>query len=274
MSTYVLPVLFTALVWWFATGAILFLDRLSPRTFPWSFAGATGVAAAALYGLAVTRTHATTGGAYCAFACAVAVWGWIEMSFLMGFITGPRRHACAPGCSGWSHFRHGVEALLYHELAIGLLSVAVVGLVWGGPNQVGAWAFVILWGMRESAKLNLFLGVANLGESFLPPHLSYLSSFFRRRRMNALLPASVVAGTVLAILQVLVAADPLAVGFGRTGATLLATLLTLGVIEHLALVVPVRIEALWRLLDRSAPATGNGEMRTVVAIRGQIEDPV
>ncbi len=26
-----------------------------------------------------------------------------------------------------------------------------------------------LWGMRQSAKLNVFLGVLNLGEQFFPP---------------------------------------------------------------------------------------------------------
>ncbi len=93
--------------------------------------------------------------------------------------------------------------------------------------------------------------------------------------MNALLPVSVLAGSVLAIMQVLAAHDPAADAFERTGATLLATLLTLGVIEHLALVVPVRIEALWRLLDRPAPqASENSEKRPAVAIRGQLEEPV
>jgi putative photosynthetic complex assembly protein 2 len=271
MSPYLGPVLFTAFVWWFATGLILFLDRLSPRTFPWSFAGATGVAAVALYGLAASASIATPAGAYCAFACAVAVWGWIEMSFLTGFITGPRRHGCPQGCSGWAHFGHGVSALLYHEIAIALLSVAVIGLTWGGPNRVGAWAFIVLWGMRESSKLNLFLGVLNLGESFLPPHLAYLGSFFRRRRMNALLPVSVAVGAALALYEGRVASDATVSAFGRTGATLLATLLTLGVLEHLALVIPVRIERLWRLVDRDS---GDAQRRGAVALRARIEEPV
>jgi putative photosynthetic complex assembly protein 2 len=274
MSPYVGPVLFTAFVWWFATGLILFLDRLSPRTFPWSFAGTTVLAAAALYGLAESRSHATVAGAYCAFACAVGVWGWIEMSFLTGFVTGPRRHGCPAGCSGWAHFTHGVAALLYHELAIALLSVAVLGLTWGGPNRVGAWAFIVLWGMQESAKLNLFLGVVNLGESFLPPHLAYLGSFFRRRRMNALLPVSVAVGAGLAVFEGMRAADPSIDAFGRTGATLLATLLALGAIEHVALVVPVRIERLWRMLDRAPATDDTREARSAVPIRARIEEPV
>jgi putative photosynthetic complex assembly protein 2 len=136
---------------------------------------------------------------------------------------------------------------------------------------VGAWAFIVLWGMRESSKLNLFLGVLNLGESFLPPHLAYLGSFFRRRRMNALLPVSVAVGGALALYEGLQASDPTASAFGRTAATLLATLLTLGVLEHLALVVPVRIERLWRLVDRES---GDAEHRSAVALRARIEEPV
>ena len=36
--------------------------------------------------------------------------------------------------------------------------------------------------MRQSAKLNVFLGVRNLSEEFLPQHLHYLQSYFTRSR--------------------------------------------------------------------------------------------
>jgi putative photosynthetic complex assembly protein 2 len=44
------------------------------------------------------------------------------------------------------------------------------------PNQVGTGTFAVLWVMRISAKLNLFLGVRNLSEELLPPHLAYLGA--------------------------------------------------------------------------------------------------
>ena len=56
--------------------------------------------------------------------------------------------------------------------------------------------------MRESAKLNLFLGVRNLSEEFLPAHLAYLQSYFRRRSMNMLFPFSVTVSTVFRSISV------------------------------------------------------------------------
>jgi putative photosynthetic complex assembly protein 2 len=51
-------------------------------------------------------------GAYCAFTCAVLIWGWLEMSIYMGYVTGLRIHHCHHGCSGWRHFGHAVMASL------------------------------------------------------------------------------------------------------------------------------------------------------------------
>jgi len=39
MATYGLPILFTLALWWVSTIAILYLDGLPRRTFPWSIAG-------------------------------------------------------------------------------------------------------------------------------------------------------------------------------------------------------------------------------------------
>lgn len=250
---YALPVAATAFAWWGATGVIAFLDGLPRRTFGASLCGATFVLLASLYGLWATRADASVGAAYLAFACGLGVWAWLEISFLMGFVTGPRRHACPKGCGGGKHFVHAVEAILWHELAILAGAVAVVALAWHGTNRYGALAFLLLWGMRTSAKLNMFLGVRNLGESFLPDHLRYLLSFFRRRAMNLLFPVSIAAGTWITVYFVrgaLGAQDD----FTAVGHTLLATLAALGVLEHWLLVLPLPGDALWRwtLEDRAA----------------------
>ena len=65
-------------------------------------------------------------GAYTAFTCAIVVWGWLEMSFLMGFITGPRKHACLECCSGWRHFLHASQAIIFNELATLAGAVAIL----------------------------------------------------------------------------------------------------------------------------------------------------
>ena len=78
------------------------------------------------------------------------IWGWHEMSFLLGFVTGSRREACAGGCRGWRHFWHATQAILHHELAIAATAVVMVALTWGGANQVGLWTFLVLWVMRSA----------------------------------------------------------------------------------------------------------------------------
>jgi putative photosynthetic complex assembly protein 2 len=246
MAAYALPVLFALFVWWFSTGVILYLDGLPRRTFGWSMAGATGLLAAALYGLAIGSGDASVAGAYLAFTCGVLIWGWHEISFLMGFVTGPRTHACPDGCAGWRHFGHGVQAILYHELAILATAAVVVGLTWGGANQVGTWTFMILWGMRLSAKLNLFFGVPNLHHEFLPEHLQYLRSFLNKRPMNLLFPVSVTGSSLIALVVVQGAVAHHASAFQTAGGLLLATLLALAILEHWFLALPLPDAALWR----------------------------
>ena len=253
MAQYAYPALYALFVWWFSTGVIILLDNLPPRTFRWSMLGGTAIFAVCLYRLAVGGADTSLAGAYAAFTYAVLAWGWHEMSFFMGYVTGPRRTACPHGCAGPKHFWHGVEACLYHELAI----IGTAGVIWwsqwDAPNQVGLWTFLLLWGMRTSAKLNFFLGVLNLGEQFLPPHLAYIKSFLRQRPMNLLLPLSVTVGTVIGTVLVGRAAAPGVTEPAAAGLTFLITMLGLAVIEHWVLVLPLPFEKLWTWVLRLRP---------------------
>ena len=109
----------------------------------------------------------------------------------------------------------------------------------GGPES--AEAAVV---MRVSAKLNLYLGVRNLALDFLPPHLLYLGSYFRQRRFNALMPASLLGGSAMVawLLQGAAATE----GGIRVAHVLLAALLVLALVEHLMLVLPMQPSTLWR----------------------------
>jgi putative photosynthetic complex assembly protein 2 len=246
MSLYGLPVLYTLFVWWFSTGAILYLDGLPKRTYRWSMAAASVALAGAIYGLVRTSGDTTVAGAYISFTCGVIVWGWQEMSFLMGFLTGPRRAPCPADAGPWQRFSFATQTMLYHELGLLGSAAAVAAASWGGQNQVGMWTFMVLWVMRQSAKLNLFLGVRNLNEEFLPPHVRYLQTYFTRKPMNLLFPVSVTAATVVAALlwRRLLAPDTGA--FEATGLTFVGMLLTLAILEHWFLVLPIPAEALWK----------------------------
>lgn len=243
--SYLWPILFALFVWWFSTGAIIYLDGLPRRTFKWSMLGATALFAAALQGFWASATDTSVTGAYMAFAAALIAWGWHEISFYMGYVTGPRKHACEPGCGGWVHFGHALKVSLWHELAIVVSFGAILLLTWGSLNRIGIWTFLILWWMHESARLNVFLGVRNLNAHFLPPHLAYLGSFLRKRAMNPLFPVSVTISTaVCAVLvtEAAFAADP----FDQAGYTLLATMMALAILEHWFLVLPIPAEAMWK----------------------------
>ena len=252
ISHYAYPVAFVLFVWWFSTGAILYLDGLPRRTFRFTLAGSTIVLGAALAGLSVSSNDMSVAGAYCAFTCAVLVWGWQEVAFLLGYVTGSRRSACPPGASGSTRLRYALQVVSHHELALVVLAAAVYFVTLDGTNQTGLWTYLVLWIMRQSAKLNVFLGVRNLNESFLPPHLKYLESYFARRPMNALFPWSVTLSTVFAV-----GAWQTAIGFHGDAAAVArvafpATMLALAILEHWFLVVPLPSEALWKwgLLSR------------------------
>jgi hypothetical protein len=126
------------------------------------------------------------------------------------------------------------------------MGVLIANLTWGQPNQVGTWTFAVLWAMRTSAKLNLFLGVRNLSEEFLPAHLAYLQSYFRRRPMNLLFPLSVTVPTLIAIGMAVAALEPATLEPARVGLLLVTAMLALAIIEHWMLVLPLPTSALWR----------------------------
>jgi len=252
MSEFGGPVLFALLLWWSSTGAVLYLVGLPHPTFRWSMIGATGLAAASVAGLIVLADVTTLWGAYLGFACGLGLWAWHEMSFLFGFVTGPRRLAADTQAAGWRRFRNALATLLYHELAILVTAVALAWLLWDAANQVGLWAFLLLWIMRLSAKLNIFLGVPNMNEEFLPAHLGFLRSYFRKRAMNALFPISVTIGT-LAFLWLLRRGFAFeASAFEAASCLMLAAMLALAVLEHWFLVLPVPDAALWRWAMPSA----------------------
>jgi putative photosynthetic complex assembly protein 2 len=263
---YLLPALFAVFIWWSSTGIIIYLDGLPRHTFRWSILGMTALLSCALYGLASSSTDATPGGAYLAFTCGLVVWAWLEMTFYMGTLTGPRRIPCAQGCGGWRHFGHALQVSLYHEIAI-LVAAAVVGaLTWTGTNQVGLWTFIVLWWMHQSARLNVFFGVPNLNEHFLPEHLSYLKSFFTKKPMNLLFPISVTVSTVVTALLVQATAAASSGSFEAVGLTFLAAIMALAVLEHWFLVLPLPAEALWNWGMKSR---SSGEPHSAVAGNGR-----
>ncbi len=245
MQHFLYPALFALFVWWFSTGAIIFLDQLPRRTFKYSMVGATVVLLASFWGMAASAHDTSLAGAYCAFSCGLLAWGWQEISFYMGFVTGPRTAPCPEGCRGGAHFIHAIQTSLWHELAIIAAALVVTAITWGQPNHVGLWTFMVLWWMHQSAKLNVFLGVRNLNEEFLPDHLAFLRSFLTKKPMNLLFPVSVTVSTVICVVMWERATAPGATHFTQAGGTFVATMMALAIIEHWFLVLPLPSATLW-----------------------------
>jgi len=245
MTLYVWPSLFALFVWWFSTGAIMYLDGLPRRTFIYSMMGATASLAVALFYVGQSAHDTTLHGAYVGFAAGVFAWGWQEISFYMGFVTGPRKAVCPEGCSGWAHFIHAIETSLWHELAIIASAIVVVALSWHQPNKVAMWTFMVLWWMHQSAKLNVFLGVRNLNEEFLPEHLAFLKGFLTKKPMNLLFPVSITLSMVICTIMWQRATATGASAFDRSAYTFIGTMMALAIIEHWFLVLPLPAQKLW-----------------------------
>lgn len=256
------PLLFAALMWFVGTAAIVWLDSRPRATFAFSLTVA-GVLALAAVGL--VRHIAGDGSrqaAYAGFAAAIVIWGWHEMSFLMGFVAGPNRAECPAGARGWQRFAAATATVIHHELAIAATAIALFALTWGGANQTAPLTFLLLFVMRLSAKFNLYLGVPNLSDEVFPDHLAYLKSYFHKAWMNALFPFSIALGLALAAWGWIAASAALPGSGAAASGMMLAGLAALAVIEHLFLVLPLRDARMWQW----ASATTNRPARVAAIL--------
>ena len=240
------PALYAMLLWWFSTGVILALDHMPRKTHPWSMAGATLVLFGALWAIGASAGDASATGVYTAFTAALLVWGWQEMSYYMGFLSGPKPVACAPSLRGFDRFFAALATSLWHEFAIVLGGLAILVLTWGKPNHFALCTYATLVLMNASARLNMFLGVRNLNAEFLPPHLSYLACFLTKKPMNLLFPFSVSLGTIAVALMGRAALSETVMAHEIVGYSLLASLTALAVLEHWFLILPLPSAALWQ----------------------------
>lgn len=237
---------YTVFVWWFCTGVIFFLDGLPKRTYWVSIGAATFIAVCAIIGVIASSRVDSATNAYVAFTCAVLIWGWQEMLFLMGVLAGPSKAPLPEGVSESIRFKLATRSVIHHELALFGVGILLLLVTWRSPNQVGGATYMLLWLMRLSAKLNLFVGVRNTYAHLLPAHIAYLGSYFRQRTTVSkfFVGSTSLAALLTTVLWLLVASES-SLLLSQTGATLLASLMTLAVIEHFFLVLPIPMERLW-----------------------------
>ena len=144
MGALAIAVPYVLFVWWFSTGTVLFLVGPSERHGGLLKCVAAILFAGALLGVAVSSQETTSAGAYCVFTCAVLLWGAVEISFLAGWVTGPRPEPCPRGCATADRLWYALQAIAYHELALIGTAVLVYAVTAGAPNQLGWWTFAVL----------------------------------------------------------------------------------------------------------------------------------
>ncbi len=152
MQAYLWPLLFTVFVWWFTTGVIIYLDGLARKTFKWTIAGMTALLAVALFGIAEVAQTTTASAAYLGFTFGLIAWGWQEVTFLTGAITGPRKTPCPPDATGFRRVRYAIAAILWHELATLAVGGIIVLITWDQPNQIALWTYVRIVGDAPKRK--------------------------------------------------------------------------------------------------------------------------
>jgi len=245
-------------LWWFSTGAILLAvrraDKEGARARLWAVLWNLPFLILGGVGFLDTLDQTSVAATYIAFLSALALWGWIELAFLTGVITGPVRSHSIPGVPEWERFIRAWGTVAYHEILIAFTLLAMVFVSYGAENQFGVWTFGILFAARISAKLNLYLGVRKINVEFIPEPLNHLPSHFRTARMNWLFPISITALSFAAAcwLERVWSADTPA---DAVGFALLAALTALALLEHWFMVLPLPDEKLWRwmLPERPAP---------------------
>ncbi len=234
---YLYPLLVTLVVWGGLTVGLIWLNQRGARTGRWSLLLLLPLLFVAHQQLDEVRHSLSAWDCYRAFLAGMFIWAWHELAFYCGALSGTWRVACPPNLSPWQRFRSALRTHVYHELAVLVEICLLAWLHQGALNQMGLLTFCALWALQHSAKLNVFLGVRNLKVSVLPAHVRYLGSFWTPRAVNPFFFVSTAVFSVLAAL-LWIQASAQAPHESAIGTTLLATVLTLGVLEHWLMVFP------------------------------------
>ncbi|MEM6939756.1 MAG: putative photosynthetic complex assembly protein PuhE [Pseudomonadota bacterium] len=259
--------LIAVFAWWFFTGAILWLVRRADggkveRTpeapngvahgrnvflsVPMLSLGAAGVV--------ISSTTLTLSNVYIGFISALLIWGWIELAFLAGVITGPERRPCPTHLRGWDRFSRAWHTVSHHELLLFFALLCITVVATGAENTIAFWTYLILFAARISAKLNLFFGVPRINTEFVPNPLRHLTSYFRQGPITLAFPIGVTflsVATALFAERLLAAASPEAL----ISFALLTALAALATLEHWLMVVPLPDAKLWRWMLPDTPRT-------------------
>ena len=183
------------IVWWFSTGLILLCVKRADHGLGVSHLaltiGALPFLALGCWGFWQTLGSNDIWSIYGAFGSVILIWGWFELAFLCGIISGPNTFHCPSDIPPWERFIRAWGTVAYSEIALIAIMIALVLIAEGAENVFGVWTFAVLFFARISAKLNIYLGVPHINVEFLPNPMRHLASHFRIAPMNAFFPVAV-----------------------------------------------------------------------------------
>ena len=232
--------------WWLLTGLALLLVHQSQKVAHRGFITHSLFTLVAWLCLPLNASTTTPIAVAAGFLIGLVIWGWLELSYLLGYVNGPNHSVCKAGASTWSRFKGALATTIYHEAAV-IASAALLAAVSASqPNPTAFYTVAVLCLMRWSAKLNLFFGVRVFNDRWLPNHLHYLTSYLRVGKSSWLLPASAMLGFFVTM-QIYSLADASEVVSYQLSLYLVASLMLLASIEHVFLMFPVNESTLWRL---------------------------
>lgn len=236
---YLFPPLTAIALWAGLTALVALLNRRGPGPGRVALLVALPLLALAHHELWAVRADDSIIAAYRAFLAGTLIWAWHELAFYSGVLTGPWREPCPPQARGFGRLGYALRTHLYHELAVLAELIFMLWLLRDGQNMIGPLVFMLSWAMQHSAKLNVLLGVPALNVELFPPHLRYLGSFWRRRPTSFFFIPSVSVATLLAAM-IWTAAHVHVLEPTGVSLALLATLVSLGALEHWLLALPRR----------------------------------
>ena len=249
MSILPEAVLVVVAVWWLGTGIVL---RLQQRLIPTNLSTSVGIIFIACLGFGVlllTRQNLSWISIISGFISAVVVWGCIELSYYLGRIAGTHQSICPPSITTWARFKLALGTSIWHELLVTGLGLLLILLFYKASNTVGLYTYMVLWLMRWSAKLNLFLGVPNFNTSWIPARLAYISSYIRTGTITPFFFISILSASFV-VFQLL--SKSTQVGIEQPLIYIIpAILLILAIVEHVFMLLPFQEVKMWNRVFNS-----------------------
>ncbi|MEL6948226.1 MAG: putative photosynthetic complex assembly protein PuhE [Pseudomonadota bacterium] len=253
------PVVLVVFVWWASTAAVLWFSSSRAEHVPARLMTATVVCAAGFAAVIASHGLGSLWEPLAAFLGVIAIWGWLEFTFLTGLLVGARKGACPAGVSERTRFQLAFRAINHHEYALVGTLVAIAVISWATQSSWAFSFFALLWLMRLSAKLTIFSGAPSLSHAMMPGPIEHLKSYFRNDRIGPVFWFSTLVSTGVLVAGIVAFQAGWIDPDQRIGAAMLLTLFALAALEHWLMILPLGDDAMWlwaKPVDDQSDASG------------------